>query len=157
MGTKNNPGTFDCYANAEPDEPMFVLLARDPLAPILVEQWAESRKETDPLKAHEAKVCAAAMREWQRANRPDKTMHLYHCDDDTVVVAASADDARAVLAECCAHEYNGLTAASAEVTPWPDDKLFTMNDYGPHSDTMERTCAEWAAVHGRGHLGNTEY
>lgn len=29
MGTKNNPGAFDCYANAEPDEPMFVLLARD--------------------------------------------------------------------------------------------------------------------------------
>lgn len=21
MGTKNNPGNFDCYANAEPDEP----------------------------------------------------------------------------------------------------------------------------------------
>ena len=33
MGTKNNPGQFDCYRNAEPDEPMFVLLARDERAP----------------------------------------------------------------------------------------------------------------------------
>lgn len=33
MGTKNNPGAFDCYANAEPDEPMFVLLGRDKHAP----------------------------------------------------------------------------------------------------------------------------
>lgn len=39
MGTKNNPGKFDCYTKAEPDEPMFVLLARDPLAPILVNLW----------------------------------------------------------------------------------------------------------------------
>lgn len=36
MGTKNNPGTFDCYANAAPDEPMFVLLGRDKHAPLLV-------------------------------------------------------------------------------------------------------------------------
>ena len=26
---KENPGRFDCYANALPDEPMFVLLARE--------------------------------------------------------------------------------------------------------------------------------
>ena len=36
MGTKNNPGVFDCYANAEPDEPMFVLLGRDKDAATLV-------------------------------------------------------------------------------------------------------------------------
>ena len=39
MGTKNNPGTFDCYANAEGDEPMFVLLGRDKHAPTLVWLW----------------------------------------------------------------------------------------------------------------------
>lgn len=44
MGTKNNPGKFDCYANADPDEPMFVLLARDPLASDLVLLWAERRE-----------------------------------------------------------------------------------------------------------------
>lgn len=41
MGTKNNPGTFDCYANAKPDEPMFVLLARDKKAPEIVRAWAD--------------------------------------------------------------------------------------------------------------------
>jgi hypothetical protein len=40
MGTKRNPGQYDCYAKAEPDEPMFVLLARDPTAPQLVRDWA---------------------------------------------------------------------------------------------------------------------
>lgn len=43
MGTKNNPGEFDCYQAAEPDEPYFMLLARDPLAPILVGLWASIR------------------------------------------------------------------------------------------------------------------
>lgn len=40
MGTKNNPGEFDCYANAKPDEPMFILLGRDPSAGALVRLWA---------------------------------------------------------------------------------------------------------------------
>ena len=43
MGTKNNPAAFDCYGNAEPDEPMFILLARDVTAPEIVEQWAIRR------------------------------------------------------------------------------------------------------------------
>lgn len=78
MGTKNNPGTFDCYANAEPDEPMFILLARDPSAPMLVELWAQIRErfggntreiETDLRMADEAQECAETMREWHRRNR----------------------------------------------------------------------------------------
>ena len=40
MGTKQNPGVFDCYHEAAPDEPMFVLLARDPNAPNVVREWA---------------------------------------------------------------------------------------------------------------------
>jgi hypothetical protein len=43
MGTKNNPGEFDCYAAAEPDEPLFTLLGRDPLASHLVRLWAALR------------------------------------------------------------------------------------------------------------------
>lgn len=43
METKNNPGNFDCYANAGPDEQMFVLLDRDPLAPFLVSIWSKMR------------------------------------------------------------------------------------------------------------------
>lgn len=43
MGTKTNPGKFDCYAKAEPDEPVFVLLGRDPSAGPLVRLWAAIR------------------------------------------------------------------------------------------------------------------
>lgn len=72
MGTKNNPGNFDCYANAEADEPMFILLARDQMAPALVEQWAEWRRHNgeDPAKVQEAFDCAAHMRQWRAENRP---------------------------------------------------------------------------------------
>lgn len=88
MGTKNKPGAFDCYANAEDDQPMFVLLAGDPDAPNTVEEWARRRFErlarehtsvrypehesaaerervTKVLrKIAEALTCATAMREW---------------------------------------------------------------------------------------------
>ena len=68
MGTKNDPGKFDCYAKAEADEPLFVLLARDPLAPILVELWASLREHAagNPSKVAEARACAGAMRRWRQ-------------------------------------------------------------------------------------------
>lgn len=43
MGTKNSPGKFDCYEAADPDEPLFTLLGRDPLAGHLVSLWAKVR------------------------------------------------------------------------------------------------------------------
>ena len=66
MGTKNNPGQFDCYEAADPDEPMFVLLARDPDAPRLVREWARNRELRDGpnAKVREARACADAMEEW---------------------------------------------------------------------------------------------
>jgi hypothetical protein len=69
MGTKNNPGKYDCYANAAPDEPMFVLLGRDPCAPILVQLWALIREEMgeDVAVVREAIDCAAMMEVWALA------------------------------------------------------------------------------------------
>ena len=66
MGTKNNPGDYDCYANAEPDEPMFVLLGRDRHGSALVRQWADTRETMgeDPAKVQEARDCADAMDAW---------------------------------------------------------------------------------------------
>jgi hypothetical protein len=78
MGTKNNPGKFDCFANAEPDEPMFVLLARDVAAPIVVELWAAEREalinagkkpESDRAMVDEAHHCASQMRSWRARHR----------------------------------------------------------------------------------------
>lgn len=69
MGTKNNPGKFDCYANAEPDEPMFILLGRDKHAPALVTLWAAMRDADgeDEAKVLEAVECAQSMAEWLRS------------------------------------------------------------------------------------------
>lgn len=68
MGTKNNPGTYDCYANAHPDEPMFVLLGRDPFGGALVRLWAEARETWKPgdKKIAEAVECSRAMDYWCR-------------------------------------------------------------------------------------------
>lgn len=93
MGTKNNPGKFDCYEKAEPDEPMFTLLARDPQGADFVHLWAalrnkdhhlarrivdrmisraekQERRPGDPDKVCEAVNCAVAMAEWHAKNRP---------------------------------------------------------------------------------------
>lgn len=70
MSTKNNPGDFDCYANAAPDEPMFILLARDRDAALLVRMWALMREMAvemgakpveDRRQVAEARQCAYEM------------------------------------------------------------------------------------------------
>ena len=71
MGTKNNPGAYDCYEKAEPDEPMFILLARDPLAAQVVRYWVALRMQSKPptsgeaVKQDEALRCADAMDRWR--------------------------------------------------------------------------------------------
>lgn len=67
MATKNNPGKFDCYDNAHPDEPMFVLLGRDPLAPFLVDLWIKVRRELgsgEPEQLAEAETCVRSLHDW---------------------------------------------------------------------------------------------
>ena len=66
MGTKNNPGKFDCYANADPDEPIFVLLGRDKHAAVLTYLWSILREidGEDKDVVEEAKVCSENMLLW---------------------------------------------------------------------------------------------
>jgi hypothetical protein len=52
MGTKNNPGQFDCYAKADPDEPIFTLRANDPNASDFVAMWAALRMGDLPQVVH---------------------------------------------------------------------------------------------------------
>ncbi len=77
MGTKNNPADFDCYSNALPDEPMFILLARDVTAPYIVRMWADIREDAiatgnkpheDMAMVIEARQCADNMETWRREN-----------------------------------------------------------------------------------------
>lgn len=97
MATKNNPGDYDCYAHAEPDEPMFVLLARDPLAEYLTAVWVALRAGDvtaahdlltkasleliktgkrlllyNDLKSVEAQQCSYAMRTWRIGKQVDE-------------------------------------------------------------------------------------
>ena len=91
MGTKNNPGSFDCHASAEDDEPLFTLLARDRTAPHIVRLWAAVRdndgnsfdlavrnlialgpqvaKTDQAAKLEEARRCSDAMIVWRSENR----------------------------------------------------------------------------------------
>lgn len=66
MGTKNDPGKFDCYSRAEPDEPMFILLGRDPIGAMLVGLWVDvaERLGKDPEKIAEARNCAYDMQRY---------------------------------------------------------------------------------------------
>jgi hypothetical protein len=79
MATKRNPGQYDAYAAAEPDEPIFTLRANDPTAPAMVRGWAMNRvhaifqghKPNTPDQWHkvsEAVTCAFDMEVW-RANK----------------------------------------------------------------------------------------
>ena len=90
MSTKNNPGPFDCYANAEPDEPMFVLLARDRHAAALVHLWAAMRR-MDP-NANVAKIA--------EAEAVANAMVAYNAHEDQAGVATLARGL-AVMAELC--------------------------------------------------------
>lgn len=72
MGTKNNPGKYDCYAKLEPDEPYFLLRGKDPIGWLIVKLWIAMRiTMADDLipaaygdKLNEAKDTAARMKEW---------------------------------------------------------------------------------------------
>jgi hypothetical protein len=73
MGTRTNPGKYDCYHKAEPDEPVFVLRGRDGSAAALVYDWAALRErdidmglkpEADREQVLEARECAKAMAEY---------------------------------------------------------------------------------------------
>jgi hypothetical protein len=76
MGTKQHPSTFDCYAEAAEDEPMFILLARDKDAPLLVKMWALLREmavemgakpPSDLAQVAEARQCAYEMERFRIA------------------------------------------------------------------------------------------
>lgn len=87
MGTKRNPGQFDCYLKAERDEPIFTLRAKDPASPALVRSWANDRIRridagdyplADHVKVEEALACADAMEGWYLA-------HTQHQQDNGVL------------------------------------------------------------------------
>ena len=94
MGTKRQPGKFDCYAKLEEDEPYFVLRGNDPVGGYLVAAWVHLRAGDlemaisclggglgamktfckplllpDNEKSREASACAMAMMDWHIQKR----------------------------------------------------------------------------------------
>lgn len=59
MGTKNNPGGFDCHAKARPDEPTFTLLGRDPAAAAAIRYWCLERQKQGKNSAGDAQLIEA--------------------------------------------------------------------------------------------------
>lgn len=66
-----------CLNKAAADEPVFVLRAKDPIAPALIEDWAKHAEMMgihEPAKIAEARALAQSMREWRTLrvgnNRP---------------------------------------------------------------------------------------
>lgn len=77
MGTKLIELRDGCFHAALDDEPMFVLLARDPDAPRLCRNWASQRESeikrgarpaSDAAKVQEARETADRMDKWRKAN-----------------------------------------------------------------------------------------
>lgn len=79
MGTKNRPGKFDCYAAADPDEPLFVLRGSDKCAALVVGFWCSLKEAMveqgtstiDGAKLVEARRCAASMEQWAHSQGED--------------------------------------------------------------------------------------
>lgn len=68
MGTKQEPGKYDCLDRAESDEPYFTLIGRDPWAPEMVELWAKVRYRAGTIdfdQYTEAMTVAEEMRQWR--------------------------------------------------------------------------------------------
>jgi hypothetical protein len=70
VGSKTNPGKYDCYSVLEPDEPHFVIAGRDPAGGMVVRLWAFARSElirqgkkprSDYALVEEARTVADAM------------------------------------------------------------------------------------------------
>ncbi len=73
MGTKTEPGKYDCYSKLAPDEPYFVLMGRDALSADLVDTWATQASVAgcDFDKVREARELAQRMREYFPRKNPD--------------------------------------------------------------------------------------
>lgn len=95
MGSKIRPGSYDCYANALPDEPIFTLLGRDRHAPKLIEQWADARAREgeDPSKVEEARAVAKAMIDYQAQPRKPRVWPMVNLGE--LILGLQQADSRA--------------------------------------------------------------
>lgn len=93
MATKLKADETDCYARLAPDEPYFVLMARDPDFGIIVRIWAHFRNQQiahggrpdtteERLQIVEAQSCASDGDIWGREYRARKELARYTFNDN---------------------------------------------------------------------------
>ncbi len=74
MGTKRNPGLYDCHHAADPDEPIFTLRGKDPTSATIVRAWVVLREhladkgviERDENQVNEALSLASQLEQYAR-------------------------------------------------------------------------------------------
>ena len=80
MSTKAKPGAFDCYARAEADEEMFILLARDEAAPWLVRIWSAIKSGHFATAEQFLRDLIAIAKDWE-PERMHKVFEALACSD----------------------------------------------------------------------------
>lgn len=79
MSTKLNPGKYDCFSKLAADEPYFVLRAKDPVAPRVIEEWVRQRtsrgQDSNP-KLKEALDVGVEMMTWRARHMVRATLRL---------------------------------------------------------------------------------
>lgn len=88
MSTLTEPGAFDALEKAEPSEPIFTLLARDPDAPATVTEWCRLRRNR-AMKVHghskrtaDKKLFAAELAQCVNAERIAEEMTDWRAGQD---------------------------------------------------------------------------
>ena len=97
INTLESPGEFDALRSLRQDEPYFLLVGRDRLAPRLIDEWADQNRrralakfdeglitkelrDRECRKSTEAEMIASAMVEWKNgweAENPDQPVQTY--------------------------------------------------------------------------------
>jgi hypothetical protein len=113
VSTITEPGPFDALAKAEPTEPMFPLLARDPDAPATITEWCRLRRNRavrdfgDSKRASDKKLLAAELAQCAHAEQVAIEMGEWRSGHDAPVaqrVSHGVQRSEAELAAAASHE-----------------------------------------------------
>jgi hypothetical protein len=87
VSTKTTPSPFDGLAKAEPDEPIFTLVGRDPDAPEAITHWVDTRRRRlltgDPVDPAVLRLELVQLTEAEMVAFEFKRWRLGHADEDT--------------------------------------------------------------------------
>jgi hypothetical protein len=140
---KNLENSNSCLNKAAPDEPIFVLRAKDPVASMVVRIWAslsESMKTQPREKCGRAWQVAVAMEQW-RADAEDKAAVMAQSFAEAArAEAARAEAARAEAARAPKPPGLWFLHTPGDVMPCPADQWVEV------VTRKEQSSGEWASA-----------